>query len=142
MISPERLWISFLGSVQTLHEWMDGWEMKASITVDAAESRSITLSAVPPHTLTLAQMRTRRSKQQGTHASDLYVVNNRMVVTFSSAALGFVIGPSEVTASSHHRGDLMQGLGWDQYSLQLGDLCTIKQGSSQRLNLYMSFFLN
>lgn len=102
--------------------------MKASITVDAAERRSITLSAAPPHTPTLAQMSARRSKQQRTHASDLYVVNNRMVVTFSSAAPGFVIGPPEVTASSHHCGDLVEGQDRDQYSLQSGDLCTIKQG--------------
>lgn len=118
--------------------------MKASITVDAAERRSITLSAGPPHTLTLAQMRARRSKQQRTHASDLYVVNNRMVVTFSSAALGFVIGPPEVTASSHHCGDLVEGLDGDQYSLQSGDLCSIKRGSSQGMNSYeyTSCYLN
>lgn len=66
---------------------MDGWEIKASIMVDEAESRSITLSSAPPHTLTLAQMRAHRSKEQQTHASDLYVVNNRMMVT--SSGLGY-----------------------------------------------------
>lgn len=74
-------------SIQTLRQWMDGWEIKASIMVDEAESRSITLSSAPPHTLTLAQMRAHRSKEQQTHASDLYVVNNRMMVT--SSGLGY-----------------------------------------------------
>lgn len=34
----------------------DGWEMKASVMVEAAESRSITLSSAPPRTPALAQM--------------------------------------------------------------------------------------
>lgn len=89
--------------------------MKASIMADEAESRSITLSSAPPHTLTLAQMRAHRSKQQRTHASDLYLVNNRMMVTFSSAPLGWLIGPLEVTASRHHHGDLVQGLTFVSY---------------------------
>lgn len=84
--------------------------MKASIMADEAESRFITLSSAPPHTLTLAQMRAHRSKPRRTRASDLYVVNNRMMVTFSSASLGSAIGPLEVTASRHHHGDLGQGL--------------------------------
>lgn len=70
-------------SIRTLRQWMDEWEMKASIMADGSARRSITLSSAPPHTLTLAQMRAHRSKQQRTHASDLYVVNNRMRVTFS-----------------------------------------------------------
>lgn len=84
--------------------------MKASIMVDEAESRSITLSSAPPHKLTLAlTLRAYRSKQQRTHESDLYVVNNRMMVTFSSALASWVIGSSEVTASRHHHGDLVRG---------------------------------
>lgn len=97
---------------------VDGWEMKASVMVDAAESRSITLSSVPPHTPTLAQLRASGSKQQRTDASDLYVVNNRMMVTFSCSGLSYwPFGGHSFQPSPWRSGD--------QYRLQSGNLCPI-----------------